>query len=61
MSALAVFYYDFNSAYAYLAAERIEGLLPDAEWRPIAFAILLARLGRLEQVLEELEARNRRD
>ena len=32
----AVFYYDFNSPYAYLAAERIGDLIPDAEWRPIA-------------------------
>jgi 2-hydroxychromene-2-carboxylate isomerase len=26
-----VFYYDFNSPYAYLAAERIGDLIPDAE------------------------------
>ena len=50
----AVFYYDFNSPYAYLAAERIGGMIPDAEWRPIAFAILLGKLGRLESVLENL-------
>jgi 2-hydroxychromene-2-carboxylate isomerase len=55
VAAPAVFYYDFNSPYAYLAAERIEGLIPDAEWRPIAFAILLGQLGRLERVLEELD------
>jgi 2-hydroxychromene-2-carboxylate isomerase len=54
VDAPAVFYYDFNSPYAYLAAERIGGMIPDAEWRPIAFAILLAKLGRLERVLEEL-------
>jgi 2-hydroxychromene-2-carboxylate isomerase len=47
-----VFYFDFNSPYAYLAAERIEGLIPDAEWRPIAFPIVLHHLGRLEQVLQ---------
>ena len=50
-----VFYYDFNSPYAYLAAERIGDLIPDAEWRPIAFAILLGQLGRLDRVLEELD------
>jgi 2-hydroxychromene-2-carboxylate isomerase len=50
-----VFYYDFNSPYAYLAAERIGDLIPDAEWRPIAFAILLSKLGRLERVLEQLD------
>jgi 2-hydroxychromene-2-carboxylate isomerase len=52
---VAVFYYDFNSPYAYLAAERIGELIPDAEWRPIAFAILLGQLGRLDGVLENLD------
>ena len=47
-----VFYFDFNSPYAYLAAERIEGLIPYVDWRPIAFPILLQQLGRLEQVLQ---------
>ena len=47
-----VFYFDFNSPYAYLAAERIEGLIPDAEWRPIAFPMVLHQLGRLEHVLQ---------
>jgi 2-hydroxychromene-2-carboxylate isomerase len=51
----AVFYYDFNSPYAYLAAERIGDLIPDAEWRPFAFAILLSKLGRLERALEGLD------
>ena len=55
MDAPVVFYYDFNSPYAYLAAERIGDLIPDAEWRPIAFAILLGQLGRLERVLEALD------
>lgn len=55
MDAPVVFYYDFNSPYAYLAAERIGDLIPDAEWRPIAFAILLSKLGRLESVLEQLD------
>jgi 2-hydroxychromene-2-carboxylate isomerase len=47
-----VFYFDFNSPYAYLAAERIDEFVPGAEWRPIAFPILLHQLGRLEQVLQ---------
>jgi 2-hydroxychromene-2-carboxylate isomerase len=46
-----VFYFDFNSPYAYLAAERIDDLIPDAEWRPIAFPILLHQLGRLEAAI----------
>jgi 2-hydroxychromene-2-carboxylate isomerase len=47
-----VFYFDFNSPYAYLAAMRIDDFVPDAEWRPIAFPILLHQLGRLEEVLQ---------
>src|SRR5919199_2734756 len=48
------FYYDFNSPYAYLAAERIDRFVPEAEWKPIAFAILLHQLGRLDEVLSTL-------
>jgi 2-hydroxychromene-2-carboxylate isomerase len=38
----AAFYYDFNSPYSYLAAERISGLFAEAEveqpeWKPISF------------------------
>jgi 2-hydroxychromene-2-carboxylate isomerase len=50
----AIFWFDFNSPYAYLAAERIDDLIPDAEWRPFAFAILLNQLGRLDARLERL-------
>jgi 2-hydroxychromene-2-carboxylate isomerase len=45
----ARFYFDFQSPYAYLAAERIGELIPEAEWTPIAFPILLAQDGRLEE------------
>jgi 2-hydroxychromene-2-carboxylate isomerase len=48
------FYYDFNSPYAYLAAERLDDFVPDAEWRPIAFAILLNQLGELDKRLTNL-------
>ena len=51
----ATFYYDFNSPYAYLAAERIGELVPDAEWRPFAFAILLNQLGELDERLTNLD------
>jgi 2-hydroxychromene-2-carboxylate isomerase len=51
---LATFYYDFNSPYAYLAAERLDELVPGAEWRPIAFAILLNQLGELDKRLTNL-------
>jgi len=52
--ASATFYYDFNSPYAYLAAERLEEFVPGAEWRPIAFAILLDQLGELDKRLTNL-------
>lgn len=47
----ATFYYDFNSPYAYLAAERIDDLIPDAEWKPIAHPFMLHELGRLEEAM----------
>jgi 2-hydroxychromene-2-carboxylate isomerase len=50
----ATFYYDFNSPYAYLAAERLDEFVPGAEWRPIAFAILLNQLGELDKQLTNL-------
>jgi 2-hydroxychromene-2-carboxylate isomerase len=37
-----VFYYDFNSPFAYLAAHRVDDVLPvKPRWQPIAFAFLL--------------------
>lgn len=40
-----VFYYDFSSPYAYLAATRIDEVLPvRPEWRPIAFGVIVRRL-----------------
>jgi 2-hydroxychromene-2-carboxylate isomerase len=47
----SVFYYDFSSPYAYLAAERISGLFAEAgaeqpEWQPISFGHLLQVTGR---------------
>jgi 2-hydroxychromene-2-carboxylate isomerase len=46
-----VFYYDFNSPYAYLAAERISGVFAERgaeqpEWQPISFGHLLRASGR---------------
>jgi 2-hydroxychromene-2-carboxylate isomerase len=51
VAARAIFYFDFTSPYAYLAAARIDGLIPDADWRPFAFPILLSQLGRLESAM----------
>jgi 2-hydroxychromene-2-carboxylate isomerase len=37
-----VFYYDFNSPFAYIAAHRVDDVLPvSPRWQPIAFAFLL--------------------
>jgi 2-hydroxychromene-2-carboxylate isomerase len=53
-----VFYYDQASAYAWLAAERIDGVLPEAEWRPIFLPGLMKINGRTSWFLgDEREAR----
>jgi 2-hydroxychromene-2-carboxylate isomerase len=42
-----VFYYDFNSPFAWLAAERINGVLPvPPVWQPISFGHILQASGR---------------
>ena len=51
MSRQATFYYDFNSPYSYLAAERISGVFAEAgveqpEWQPISFGHILKATGR---------------
>jgi 2-hydroxychromene-2-carboxylate isomerase len=50
-SGRAVFYYDFGSPYAYLAAERIAGVFAEAgaeqpEWQPILLGALFKRFDR---------------
>ena len=42
-----VFYYDTNSPYAYLAANRIGELIPDAVWRPVALPIIFRAIGKV--------------
>jgi 2-hydroxychromene-2-carboxylate isomerase len=43
-----VFYYDFSSPYSYLAAARIDDVLPiRPDWRPVAFGVMVQRLGKL--------------
>jgi 2-hydroxychromene-2-carboxylate isomerase len=54
----ALFYYDFNSPYAYLAAERISGVFAEAgaeqpEWVPISFGHVLKVTGRRPWSFEE--------
>ena len=42
-----VFYYDFNSPYAWLAAERVNNVLPvPPVWQPISFGHILRTSGR---------------
>jgi 2-hydroxychromene-2-carboxylate isomerase len=58
MSGRATFYYDFNSPYSYLAAERISGLfaegeLEQPEWQPISFGHVLKQTGRRPWSFEE--------
>jgi 2-hydroxychromene-2-carboxylate isomerase len=47
----ATFYYDFNSPYSYLAAERISGVFAEAgaeqpEWQPISFGHVVQAIGK---------------
>jgi 2-hydroxychromene-2-carboxylate isomerase len=42
-----VFYYDFNSPYAWLAAERVNNVLPvPPVWQPVSFGHILRATGR---------------
>ncbi len=55
---MATFFYDFNSPYSYLAAERISGLFAEAgigqpEWQPISFGHVLKESGRRPWSFEE--------
>jgi 2-hydroxychromene-2-carboxylate isomerase len=52
MATDATFYFDFVSPYAYLAAMRIDEVIPEATWKPIAFPFLLHEVGRLDAVLQ---------
>jgi 2-hydroxychromene-2-carboxylate isomerase len=48
-----VFYYDLNSPYAYLAAARVDEVLPEPEWRPIAFGVIVKREGKIPWSFDE--------
>jgi 2-hydroxychromene-2-carboxylate isomerase len=49
-----VFFYDFYSPYAYLAAQRVDDVLPVApEWRPIVFGAMLREQGRIPWSLQD--------
>jgi 2-hydroxychromene-2-carboxylate isomerase len=54
------FYYDFNSPYAYLAAHRVDELLPvRARWAPIAFGALIRQIGKVPWSLQAGSERER--
>jgi 2-hydroxychromene-2-carboxylate isomerase len=42
----ATLFYDLGSPYAYLTAERIDSLIPDARWTPISLGALFKGNGR---------------
>jgi 2-hydroxychromene-2-carboxylate isomerase len=53
-----VFLYDFNSPYAYLAASRVDQVLPvQPRWQPIAFAFILRAHDRSPWSFDERERR----
>jgi 2-hydroxychromene-2-carboxylate isomerase len=42
------FFYDFSSPYSYLAALRVDGVLPvKPVWQPVAFGVIVQRLGKV--------------
>jgi 2-hydroxychromene-2-carboxylate isomerase len=46
MAGAPVFYLDFSSPYAYLAAVRIGELVPEATWRPdVSYSLVPLRAG----------------
>ena len=50
----ALFRFDTNSPYAYLAAERVDDVLgPGVVWQPIAFAFVLGSQGRVPWSIDE--------
>jgi 2-hydroxychromene-2-carboxylate isomerase len=57
-----VFYYDFNSPFAYLAAERVNHVLPVAPvWQPISFGHLLQATQRIPWSLDERRDEGQRE
>ena len=51
---MSTFYFDFNSPYAYLAAQRVDRMLgADVRWQPIALAFVLRALDRTPWSLTE--------
>ena len=59
----ARFFYDFSSPYAYLAAQRIDEVLPGpVQWSPIAFGALITQTGKVPwSLLDEERERGKRE
>ena len=56
----AIFYFDVGSPFAYLAAERLEALLPaPVQWQPVLLGGLFKLTGRSSWALGEPERRQR--
>jgi 2-hydroxychromene-2-carboxylate isomerase len=51
------FYFDVGSPYAYLASERIQHVLPEAEWQPVLLGGLFKLAGRSSWALGDEERR----
>jgi 2-hydroxychromene-2-carboxylate isomerase len=50
----ATFYYDVSSPYAYLAAQRVDEILPaEPHWQPIAFGALIQAIGKVPWSLRD--------
>jgi 2-hydroxychromene-2-carboxylate isomerase len=57
---MTTFYYDLMSPYAYLAAERLDSVLPQpAEWQPVLLGGLFKLTGRSSWALGDYERRRR--
>jgi 2-hydroxychromene-2-carboxylate isomerase len=53
-----VFYFDTSSPYAYLAAARVDDVLPvRPEWRPIAFGVIVRQTGKVPWSFKDDERR----
>jgi 2-hydroxychromene-2-carboxylate isomerase len=62
LSEQPVFYYDFNSPFAYLAAERVNQTLPVVpEWQPISFGHVLKHTGRMPWSLRDEREEGQRE
>jgi 2-hydroxychromene-2-carboxylate isomerase len=55
----AIFHFDLGSPYAYLAAERVDDLLPGVRWQPILLGGVFRAVGRSSWAIADPEQRQR--